>query len=335
MPLTRRFAIPVGITATGQFYPDRVVTNEDFAAYLDTSDEWITTRVGIKERRWVEPGVASSDLGAKALQMALDRRGIGPGDLDAIIACTVTPDMLFPSTAALIQHKIGAKNVFGYDMNAACCSFLFGLTTGAAFVASGVVKRVAVVGCDIMSSIADKSDRNTVVLFGDGAGAVIVEQVEEGMGILDFEHYLDGAGAPHLLMPGGGSLNPPSHETVDKKMHFVRQNGQEVYKNAVKGMSDVSRLMIDRNKVDPVDVRLFVAHQANARIIEAVAKRLEMPMERVAMNIVHYANTTSATIPTALHQSLEKGALKKGELAIFAAFGAGYTCGATLIRWAY
>ena len=333
--MTRRFAIPVGITATGQFYPDRVVTNEDFAAYLDTSDEWITTRVGIKERRWVEPGVASSDLGAKALQMALDRRGIGPGDLDAIIACTVTPDMLFPSTAALIQHKIGAKNVFGYDMNAACCSFLFGLTTGAAFVASGVVKRVAVVGCDIMSSIADKSDRNTVVLFGDGAGAVIVEQVEEGMGILDFEHYLDGAGAPYLLMPGGGSLNPPSHETVDKKMHFVRQNGQEVYKNAVKGMSDVSRLMIDRNKVDPVDVRLFVAHQANARIIEAVAKRLEMPMERVAMNIVHYANTTSATIPTALHQSLEKDALKKGELAIFAAFGAGYTCGATLIRWAY
>jgi len=333
--LSRHFAIPVGITATGQFYPDRVVTNEDFAAYLDTSDEWITTRVGIKERRWVEPGVASSDLGAKALQMALERRGIGPDDLDAIIACTVTPDMIFPCTAALIQHKIGAKNVFGYDLNAACSSFLFGLTTAASFVASGFVKRIAVVGCDVMTSIADKSDRNTVVLFGDGAGAVILEQVEEGMGILDFEHFMDGVGAPHLYMSGGGSLNPTSHETVDKKMHFVRQNGPEVYKHAVKGMSDVSRLMIDRNQIDPADVKLFVAHQANARIIEAVAKRLEMPSERVAMNITHFANTTSATIPTALHQSLEKGALKKGDLAIFAAFGAGFTCGATLIRWAY
>ena len=333
--MTRHFAIPVGITATGQFYPDRVVTNEDFATYLDTSDEWITTRVGIKERRWVEPGVASSDLGAKALQMALERRGIGPDGLDAIIACTVTPDMLFPCTAALIQHKVGAKNVFGYDLNAACSSFLFGLTAAAGLVASGAAKRVALVGCDVMSSIADKSDRNTVVLFGDGAGAVILEQVEEGMGILDFEHFMDGTGAPLLYMPGGGSLNPPTHETVDKKMHFVHQNGQEVYKHAVKGMSDISRLMIDRNQVDPADIKLFVAHQANARIIEAVAKRLEMPSERVAMNIVNYANTTSATIPTALHQSLDKGLLKKGELTIFAAFGAGFTCGATLIRWAY
>jgi 3-oxoacyl-[acyl-carrier-protein] synthase-3 len=333
--LTRRFAIPVGITATGQHYPDRIVTNEDFAAYLDTSDEWITTRTGIKERHWVAPGEAASDLGAKALQMALDGRGIGPADLDAIVACTVTPDMMFPCTAALIQHKIGAKHVFGYDLNAACSSFLFGLTSAASLVASGTVKRVAVVGCDVMSSIADKSDRNTIVLFGDGAGAVIVERVEEDMGILDFEHYMDGTGAPLLYMLGGGSLNPASHETIDKKMHFIQQNGQEVFKHAVKGMADVSRLMIDRNQIDPADLKLFVAHQANIRIIEAAAKRLALPAERVALNITHFANTTSATIPTALHQSLEKGLLKKGDLTIFAAFGAGFTCGATLIRWAY
>jgi 3-oxoacyl-[acyl-carrier-protein] synthase-3 len=333
--LTRRFFIPVGITATGQYYPDRVVSNEDLAAVLDTSDEWITTRVGIKERRWVDPGVASSDLGAKALQMALERRGIGPDDLDVIIACTVTPDMMFPCTASLIMHKIGGKSGFGFDLNAACSSFLFGLTTAAGLVSSGSVKRVALVGCDIMTSIADKTDRNTIVLFGDGAGAVIVEQVEEGFGILDYEHYIDPSGGPHLYMLGGGSLHPASHETVDKKMHYIYQNGQEVFKKAVKGMSDISRLMVDRNQIDPAEIKLFVAHQANNRIIEAIAKRLEMPAERVAVNITHFANTTSATIPTALHQSLEKGKLKKGELAIFAAFGAGYTCGATLIKWAY
>jgi 3-oxoacyl-[acyl-carrier-protein] synthase-3 len=333
--LTRRFAIPVGITATGQFYPERVVTNEEFVAYLDTTDEWITSRTGIKERRWVAPGEASSDLGAKALQMALERRGIGPTELDAIVACTVTPDMVFPCTASLIQHKVGAKNAYGYDLNAACSSFLFGLTTSASLVASGALKRVAVVGCDVMSSIADKSDRTTVVLFGDGAGAVILERVEDGYGFMDYEHYIDGSGAPHLYMSGGGSLHPPSHETVDNNMHFVRQNGPEVYKHAVKGMAEVSRLMIDRNQIDPADLKLFVAHQANIRIIEAAAKRLELPPERVALNITHFANTTSATIPTALHQSLEKGLLKKGELAIFAAFGAGFTCGATLMRWVY
>jgi 3-oxoacyl-[acyl-carrier-protein] synthase-3 len=333
--LTRRFAIPIGITAPGQHYPDRIVTNDDFAAYLDTSDEWITERTGIKTRHWVAPGEASSDLGAKALEMALKGRGIGPESLDAIIACTVTPDMMFPCTAALIQHKTGSKNAFGYDLNAACSSFLFGLTSGAALVASGTVKRVAVVGCDVMSSIANKDERETIVLFGDGAGAVILEQVEEGFGILDYEHSIDGTGAPSLYMPGGGSLNPTTHETVEKKMHFIHQNGKEVFKKAVRGMADISRLMIDRNQIDPAELKLFVAHQANLRIIDAAAKRLELPPERVAVNITEYANTTSATIPTALHQSLEKGLLKKGELAVMAAFGAGYTYGATLMRWAY
>ncbi|MCL1908728.1 MAG: ketoacyl-ACP synthase III [Holophagaceae bacterium] len=333
--MTRRFAIPVGITATGQHYPEKVVTNDDFAAYLDTSDEWITERTGIKERRWISPGEASSDLGAKALKMALEKRGIGADGLDAIIACTVTPDMPFPSTASLIQHKIGAKGVFGYDLNAACSSFLFGLTTAASMVASGTIKRAAVVGCDVMSQIADKDDRSTIILFGDGAGAVIVEQVEEGLGILDFEHCLNGAGANSLYMLGGGSLHPTTRETVEKKMHYIYQNGKEVFKHAVKGMADISRLMIDRNQIDPAEIKLFVAHQANLRIIDAAAKRLELPPERVALNIAHFANTTSATIPTALHQSLEKGILKKGDLAIFAAFGAGFSWGATLIRWGY
>jgi 3-oxoacyl-[acyl-carrier-protein] synthase III len=332
--LTRRFAIPVGITATGEFYPDRIVTNHDLAKMVDTSDEWITSRTGMKHRRWVEPGVGSSDLGAGALKMALDRRGMNPDDLDCIIACTVTPDMMFPCTAALIQHKVGAKNAYGFDLNAACSSFLFGLTTGASLVAGGGVKRVAVVGCDVMTSIFDKTDRNTAVLFGDGAGAAIIEAVEEGYGILDFEHKVDGHGAPYLCMPAGGSLKPASHATVDAKEHFVQQQGQEVFKHAVRDMSEVSRLMLDRNSIDPKDLTLFVPHQANLRIMDAALKRLELPREKMANNIAEYANTTSATIPTALHQSLVAGKVKKGDYVVLAAFGAGFTWGGTLIRWA-
>jgi len=333
--LTRRLAKSVGITATGQFYPERIVSNHDLAAMVDTSDEWITTRTGIKERRWVEPGVGSSDLGTEALRMALKNRGIVAEDLDAIIACTVTPDMSFPCTAALIQNKIGASKAFGFDLNAACSSFLFGLSTAASMVASGAYKRIAVVGCDVMTSIADKSDRNTVVLFGDGAGAAIVEEVEEGFGILDFEQKIDGSGAPYLCMPAGGSLKPASAETVAAKEHFIRQQGQEVYKNAVREMAEVSRLMLDRNAIDPKDLVLFVPHQANNRIMEAAAKRLELPLDRMANNIMYYANTTSATIPTAMHQSLEAGKVKKGDYVVFAAFGAGFTWGGMLLKWAY
>jgi 3-oxoacyl-[acyl-carrier-protein] synthase III len=332
--LTRRFAIPVGITATGEFYPDRIVTNDDLAKLVDTSDEWITTRTGIKHRRWVEPGVGSSDLGAKALQMALERRGISADDLDAIVACTVTPDMMFPCTAALIQTKVGAKKAFGFDLNAACSSWLFGLTTAAGMVAGGGVKRVAVVGCDVMTSIFDKTDRNTAVLFGDGAGAAIVEAVADGYGILDFEQKVDGKGAPFLCMPAGGSLKPASHATVEAKEHFVQQQGQEVYRNAVREMSEVGRLMLDRNQVDPKDLKLFIPHQANIRIMEAALKRLELPAEKMASNIVEYANTTSATIPTALHQSVVAGKIQKGDLVVLAAFGAGFTWGGALLRWA-
>jgi 3-oxoacyl-[acyl-carrier-protein] synthase-3 len=332
--LTRSFAIPVGITATGEFYPDRIVTNDDLAKMVDTSDEWITTRTGIKHRRWVEPGVASSDLGAKALEMALERRGITANEIDGIVACTVTPDMMFPCTAALIQLKVGAQKAFGFDLNAACSSWLFGLTTAASLVAGGGFKRIAVVGCDVMTSIFDKSDRNTAVLFGDGAGAAIVEAVEEGYGILDFEQKVDGKGAQFLCMPAGGSLKPTSHATVDAKEHFVRQQGQEVYRNAVREMSEVSRLMLDRNAIDPKDLALFVPHQANVRIMEAALKRLDLPREKMASNIQEYANTTSATIPTALHQSVMAGKLKKGDLVVLAAFGAGFTWGGVLVRWA-
>ena len=332
--MTRSFANSVGITATGEFYPDRIVTNEDLARMVDTSDEWITSRTGIKRRRWVEPGVASSDLGAKALKMALDRRGISANELDGIVACTVTPDMMFPCTAALIQTKVGAQNAFGFDLNAACSSWLFGLSTAASMVSSGAVKRLAVVGCDVMTSIFDKTDRNTAVLFGDGAGAVIVEAVEEGFGILDFEQKIDGTGAPFLCMPAGGSLKPASHATIDAKEHFVFQQGQEVYRRAVREMAEVSRLMLDRNHIDPKDLKLFIPHQANVRIMDAALKRLELPREKMACNIAEYANTTSATIPTALHQSLMAGRIQKGDLIVLASFGAGFTWGGLLMRWA-
>ena len=332
--MTRRLAIPVGITATGQFYPERIVTNDEIAKMVDTSDEWIFSRTGIRTRRWVKPGTGSSDLGVEALRMALDRRGLKPGDLDAIICCTVTPDMFFPATAALIQHKLGAGSCFGFDLNAACSSFLFGLTTGASLIAGGTVKRVAVVGCDVMTSIMDPENRNTAVLFGDGAGAVILEQVEEGYGILDYEHRIDGVGAPFLCMKAGGSLRPATAETVAAREHYIHQEGKEVYKNAVRDMAEVSRLMLDRNHVAPGDLALFVPHQANLRIMDAAAKRLEIPYDRMASNIAKYANTTSATLPTALHQSLEAGKVKKGDLIVFAAFGAGFTWGGTLMRWA-
>ena len=332
--MIRRLALPVGITATGQFYPERIVTNTDLANMVDTSDEWILTRTGISTRRWVEPGVASSDLGAEALKMALDRRGITPDDLDAIVVATVTPDMFFPCTAALIQHKIGAGKCFGFDVNAACSSFLFALTSAAGLIAGAGLKRVAVVGCDVMTSIMDKSDRNTAILFGDGAGAVILEQVEEDYGILDFEHRIDGSGAPFLCMPGGGSLNPSTAETVAAKMHYIHQDGKEVYKRAVRDMAEVSRLMLDRNAISTDQLALFVPHQANIRIMDAAAKRLELPPGRMASNIGAFANTTSATLPTALHQSLEEGKLKKGDLVVLAAFGAGFTWGGTLVRWA-
>jgi len=332
--LTRRFNIPVGITSMGQHFPERVVTNEELSSLVDTNDEWIRSRTGIKERRWVEKGTGASDLGAPALQMALERRGMPAEDLDLIIVSTVTPDTIFPATSCRIQEKVGATQAWGFDLNAACSGWLYALTTGAALVASGTVRNAAVVGADIMTSIIDLNDRSTCVLFGDAAGAAILEPVEEGYGILDYEHHVDGSGAPFLHMPAGGSCLPASHATIDNKDHVIHQSGAEVFKSAVREMAEASRLMLDRNGLQPQDLKLFVPHQANIRIMDAAVKRLELPYERMAVNIDRYANTTTATIPTALFQSWEAGKVEKGDYVVLSAFGAGFTWGALLMRWA-
>lgn len=331
--MARRLARPVGITATGQHYPERVVTNDDLSAIMDTSDEWIRPRTGIGSRRWVEPGQGASDLAVPALQMALDRRGMKAEELEVIIIATVTPDTLFPATACRVQQRIGATNAFGFDLSAACSGFLYALTTGAGLIASGAYSRVAVVGVDVMSSIINMEDRTTAVLFGDGAGAVILEQVEEGFGILDFEHRINGEGGCFLYMPAGGSAKPATRETVDAKEHFVHQAGSDVFKWAVREMAESSRLMLDRNGLTGEELKLFVPHQANQRIMDAAAKRLDIDPAKMMVNIDQYANTTAATIPTALHQALESGRLAKGDPVVLSAFGAGFTWGAVLMKW--
>ncbi len=333
--MNRRLAAPAGITATGQCFPPRVVTNDDLSKIMETNDEWIRSRTGIRERRWVEPGTGASKLGAPALQMALDNRGIKATDLDAIIVATVTPDTLFPATACRIQEMVGATNAFGFDLSAACSGFLYALTTAASLVAAGGVKCVGVVGVDIMSTVIDLEDRTTSVLFGDGAGAVIVERVDEGLGILDFEHCIDGSGGCFLHMPAGGSASPATAETVAARDHYIHQSGSEVFKKAVREMADNSRLLMDRNGFTGDQLKLFVPHQANIRIMDAAAKRLELDPSRMMVNIDQFGNTTAATIPTALHQAWEQGRMAKGDLVALAAFGAGFTWGSTLLRWAY
>ena len=333
--MNRRLAAPAGITATGQCFPPRVVTNDDLSKIMETNDEWIRSRTGIRERRWVEPGTGASKLGAPALQMALDNRGIKATELDAIIVATVTPDTLFPATACRIQEMVGATNAFGFDLSAACSGFLYALTTAASLVAAGGVKRVGVVGVDIMSTVIDLEDRTTSVLFGDGAGAVIVERVEDGLGILDFEHCIDGSGGCFLHMPAGGSASPATAETVAARDHYIHQSGSEVFKKAVREMADNSRLLMDRNGFTGDQLKLFVPHQANIRIMDAAAKRLELDPSRMMVNIDKFGNTTAATIPTALHQAWEQGRMQKGDLVALAAFGAGFTWGSTLLRWAY
>ena len=333
--MNHRLVAPVGITSTGQCFPPRVVTNDDLSKIVETNDEWIRSRTGIRERRWVEPGTGASQLGAPALQMALDNRGIKASELDLILVSTVTPDTLFPATACRIQDMVGATNAFGFDLNAACSGFLYALTTAASLVAAGGVKRVGVIGVDIMSTIINLEDRATCVLFGDGAGAVIVERVEEGLGILDFEHKVDGSGGCFLYMPAGGSLKPATAATVAAKEHYIHQAGSEVFKNAVREMADNSKLLLDRNGFTGDDLKLFVPHQANIRIMDAAAKRLELDRSRMMVNIDRFANTTTATIPTALHQAVEEKRMAKGDLVVLSAFGAGFTWGSTLLRWAY
>ena len=321
------------ITALGTHVPERVVTNADLEKIVDTSDEWIRTRTGIHERHVVEPGTPTSVIAALAAQDALRRRGIGAEELDLIIVATVTPDMLFPATACLVQDRIGAKKAWGFDVSAACSGFVYALTVGAQFVETGRHRKVMVIGADVMTSILDYEDRTTCILFGDAAGAVILEPREDGTGILDFAHEVDGSGARYLNMPGGGSLHPATHETVDRKMHYIKQQGQHVFKYAVRKFADASEQILLRNDFTGTDVDLFVAHQANIRIIEAAQHRMGLPDSKVVKNIHEYGNTTAATIPLAMKTALDQKKLAKGNLVLLAAVGAGFTVGSVLLRW--
>jgi len=321
------------ITALGTYVPPRVLTNQDFEKMVDTSDEWILTRTGIRERHIVDNGLATSDLAVEAAKCALAQRGLSARDIEAMVVATVTPDMFFPSTACLVQHKLGANGIWGFDLSAACSAFVYALQAGAQFVMSGSHKRVMVIGSDTMSSILDYTDRATCILFGDGAGAVILEPAEDGVGIIDFEHEIDGAGACALYMPGGGSLHPSTHETVEKKMHVVHQDGQAVFKYAVRKMGEVCEKLLTRNGVTAGEIDCFIPHQANQRIIKATADRLGLNPESVIINIDRYGNTTAATIPLAMQTARDDGRLKKGDLVLLASVGAGFTVGATLLRW--
>jgi 3-oxoacyl-[acyl-carrier-protein] synthase-3 len=311
-----------------------LLTNADLEKMVATNDQWITERTGIRERHIVDKGVASSDLGAEAARRCLAKRGIAASEVEAIIVATVTPDMLFPATACLIQEKIGAKGAWGFDLSAACSGFPYALQVGAKLVESGAHQKVMVVGADVMSSIIDYTDRSTCVIFGDGAGAVLLEPCAEGeVGLIDYWHEIDGSGAGSLYMPGGGSLHPTSAETVAQKMHYVHQDGATVYKFAVRKMAEATETVLAKNGVTGKDVDCFIPHQANKRIIVSTAERLGLPMERVIVNIDRFGNTTAATIPMAMQTAMEEGRLKKGNLVLLASAGAGFTVGATLLQW--
>jgi len=325
------------IRAIEYYLPERVVSTSQLAEeFPEWSVEKIDQKTGITYRHIAAPETATSDLAYEAAKEALAQRGIAPSELDLILVCTVTPDMFFPSTACLVQDRLGAKNCWGFDLIAACSSFLYGLTTGAHLVAAGTHKKVLVIGADTMSRIVDYTDRATCILFGDGAGAMLIEpSEEENIGLIDFLNDIDGSGAPYLNMPAGGSRRPPSIETVQNKMHFVHQDGQQVFKYAVRRMYEVCRDLLARNHLEANDVAVLIPHQANRRIITATADRLGLDCGRVIINIDRYGNTTSGTLPLATRDAVEQGKLKKGDIVLFAAVGAGYTVGASLWRWAY
>ena len=321
------------ITAVGHYVPDKILSNADLEKMVDTTDEWIRTRTGIRERRILENG-ATSDLAAPALAACLRNRGIGPEEIDLIVVATVTPDMFFPPTACVIQEKVGAKNAWGFDVSAACSGFLYALSIGAQFIESGAHSKVVVVGADKMSSIVDYTDRNNCILFGDAGAAVLLEPAAaENEGILDQRMYCDGTGGKYLHMKGGGSLNPPTHATVDQKMHYIFQDGKAVFKVAVIGMADVSAEIMQRNNLTGADVDDLVPHQANLRIIDACRERMGIEPSKVMINIDKYGNTTAATIPMCLSEWWQCGKLKRGNRLVLASFGAGYTWGAMLVRW--
>jgi len=303
---------------------------------VDTTDEWILQRTGIRERHIVDAGVATSDLAQEAAVRAIAGAGLTPDDIGVIIVGTVTPDMMFPSTACLVQHKIGARHAWGFDLSAACSAFTYSLTTASQFVASGAHEHALVIGADVMSSIIDYKDRATCVLFGDGAGAVVISPAKPDDGaILDFEHEVDGAGGPALCMPAGGSLKPSTHDTVDQRLHYVKQEGQTVFKFAVRKTEEISRRLLERNGLTPGDLDLFVSHQANRRIIQSATEKLGVDQSKVIINIERFGNTTAATIPLALNDALCAGRLKKGSLVLLASVGAGFTVGAVLLRWGF
>jgi 3-oxoacyl-[acyl-carrier-protein] synthase-3 len=325
--------VNAAITALGMYVPDKILDNAYFERIVDTSDEWIRTRTGISERRILENG-ATSDLATGAAKDLLTTHNINPEEIDVIIVATVTPDMFFPATACLVQDNIGAKNAWGYDSNAACSSFLFALQSGAGLIESGRYKKVMVIGADKMTSITDYKDRNNCILFGDGAAAVLLEPTEDkSLGLKDSLLKVDGSGRESLYMKGGGSLNPPTHETVDKNMHVIYQDGKAVFKAAVKGMADISYELMERNNLKGEDIAFLVPHQANLRIIDATAKRMDIGREKVMINIQKYGNTTSATIPLCLVEYYRDGKVKKGDKLVLSAFGAGYTWGASLLVW--
>ena len=328
-------AMAAKITGVTGYVPPKVLTNADMEKMIDTSDEWIVTRTGIRERHIVENGVASSHMAVEAAQSLLAQTHTDAGSIDLIIVASVTPDMFFPATACLVQDRLGAKKAWGFDLSAACSGFAYALTVGAQFVHSGSHRRVLVIGSDTMSSILDYKDRATCVLFGDGAGAVLLEHAQEGEGILDFLNDVDGSGGQFLYMPGGGSRHPASHETVEKKMHFVHQEGSQVFKYAVRRMAEVATCLLERNGFTSDDLALVVPHQANLRIISAMQERLGLPDCKVMVNIDRYGNTTAATIPLGLCDAVDQGRLRKGDLVLLVAVGAGYTTGGVLLRWAY
>jgi 3-oxoacyl-[acyl-carrier-protein] synthase III len=324
----------VKISGLSTYVPPKVLSNADLEKLVDTNDEWILQRTGIRERHIAEPGVATSDLAKEAALGAIRQAGISADDLGFIVVGTTTPDTIFPSTACMLQHKIGAKRAWGFDLGAACSGFTYAVTTGMQLVATGAHDHVLAVGADVMSSIIDYTDRTTCVLFGDGAGAVVLSAADEGEPhIMDFAHEIDGSGGPALCMPAGGSKMPASHETVDKRLHYVKQDGATVFKFAVKKTEEICRRVLERHNLTGADLDLFVSHQANRRIITAAAERLGLPDEKVVINLEMYGNTTAATIPLALADAMRQKRLKKGDLVLLTSVGAGFTVGAVLLRW--
>jgi 3-oxoacyl-[acyl-carrier-protein] synthase-3 len=327
--------IAAKITGVAGYVPPKVVTNGDMEKIVDTNDEWIRTRTGIRERHVVENGMATSHMAVEAAKAVLAQTKTDPAEVEFIVLATVTPDMFFPATACLVQQRIGATKAWGLDLSAACSGFAYALTVGAQFVGAGTHKKVLVIGSDTMTSVLDYKDRATCVLFGDGAGAVLIEPSSNGEGILDFEHDIDGAGGDFLYMPGGGSLHPSTQETVEKRMHYVHQEGSQVFKYAVRRMAELSVGLLDRNGFTTKDLALLVPHQANLRIIRATQERLGVDDSKVMVNIDRFGNTTAGTIPLALRDAVEQGRLHKGDLVMIVTVGAGFTTGGVLLRWAY